>query len=224
MRVKSLLGWSCSAIFAAATVGAQTQGAGQNTTPPSGQQPSTQQSNQTQQTNRTQQNQNVTFTGCVYQVSDQPNVFALQRISDQMTTGTSGQSGAAASSGASGTTTAGSPGSSSGTSAASGRTSSGTSTGTAGTSGSTSAMNQKDLGGWYRLSGTQDLKQYAGRAVRITGSVTPGKDEKGADIIIHRIEPQRVTVTSVDLKPAPQLMVQSVTQAQGTCSAQGQNR
>jgi len=56
---------------------------------------------------------------------------------------------------------------------------------------------------WYRLpeQGAQDVKQNAGKAVRVTGTLTPGKDEKGADIVIHRIEPSKTVVTAMDLKP-----------------------
>ncbi len=46
----------------------------------------------------------------------------------------------------------------------------------------------------------------------------PGKDEKGADVVFHHIEPGKVTVTALDLKPAPQLQIQSITAAQGQCS------
>jgi hypothetical protein len=172
------------------------------------QQPQSQQQQQSQQQkpSASKQGQSMTLTGCVYQTTDQPTNFALQRtdaISGPSAAGTSGSSGAS-----SGTT----PGATSGTS------------GTTGAAGS--AAGARDQGAWYRLSSsaTQDLKQYVGRAVRISGTVIPGKDEKGADVVVHHIEPGKVTVTALDLKPAPQLQIQSITQAQGQCTQGSSNK
>jgi hypothetical protein len=174
-------------------------------------QPQSQSQQQQQQQQKSMQGQSVTLTGCVYQPTDQPTNFALQR--------TDGMSGSSAASGGTNQT------SNTGSSAASSGATSGTS-GAAGTSGtSASGGAGREQGAWYRLSAsaTQDLKEYVGKAVRISGTVIPGKDEKGADVIVHHIEPGKVTVTALDLKPAPQLQIQSITSAQGQCS-QGSNK
>ena len=75
----------------------------------------------------------------------------------------------------------------------------------------------------YRLEdpGTLNLKQHAGKRVEIMGAVTPARDEKGADIVMGRAENigiDTLTVTTIDLKPAPRLDVTSV-KAVGECPA-----
>jgi hypothetical protein len=137
----------------------------------------------------------VTFNGCVYRVADQPTMFALERTADADTTGTQ-TSGA--------TRQPGAP--------AAG--------GAVGTSGTLPADARSDVaaGTWYRLSSTasDNLADHVG-PVRITGTVAPGRDEKGADVVVHRIDGNKVTVTAVDLKPAPQLTIQSITHVEGQC-------
>jgi hypothetical protein len=187
--------------FGGAAVAQQSQQQEQQQKQPQQQQQPEQ--NEQQKPSGAPQAQSMTFTGCVYQATDQPTMFALQRAEGM--TGTSGTSSSGS--------TAGSSGAGAGTAGST----SGSASSTAGT---------REQGAWYRLSpsATQDLKQYVGQMVRISGSVTPGRDEKGADVVIHRIEPERVTVTAVDLKPAPQLQIQSITQAQGECSQGSANR
>ena len=158
----------------------------------------------------------MTLTGCVYQASDQPTVFALQRTADDMTASASSADNPNTQSGAAGTTGAGS------TATAGSRQSSRAAQATTGAA----ASRENEVGGWYRLSAdaTQDLKQYVGDAVRINGSLVPGKDEQGADIVVHHIEPGKTTVTALDLKPAPQLRIQTITPAQGQCPQADANR
>jgi hypothetical protein len=155
------------------------------------QQQSPQQPNQ-QQPMKQNEGKSATLTGCVYQASDQPAMFALRRTAD-------GASSSSAEAGASQK-----------------QPSSQSTAGTSGTTGASSA-DQKADGAWYRLSpkGAEDLKQYAGRAVRVTGTIVPGKDPKGADIIIHRIDPSKTVVTAIDLKPAPQLQIESIAPMSG---------
>lgn len=158
----------------------------------------------------------ITVSGCVYQLTDQPTTFALRGMDGQgtaqsgtsATTGTSGRPNPSGTTGTSGT--AGTPGTS-------GTGTTGTPSGS-GMAGSGSEANMD--GAWYRLMGDAKLKEHTGQRVRISGSVTPGKDDKGADIVIHRIQPNKVTVTSIDLKPAPQLNIQSITQIAGQCPKQ----
>ena len=162
-----------------------------------------QQQSQQQKPSASAQGQQVTLTGCVYQATDQPTTFALQRMDNMSGSSASGTSGSTA--GSSGAT-------------------SGAASGASGTTGA--AAGAREQGAWYRLSpsGTEDVKQYVGRPVRISGTVTPGKDEKGADVVVHRIEPGKVTITTLDLKPAPQLQIQSIAAAQGQCSQASGNR
>ena len=56
--------------------------------------------------------------------------------------------------------------------------------------------------------------------MEVTGTATPAKDEKGADIVMSRRENigvDTVTVTTIDLKPAPRLDVTSVRTVAGEC-------
>lgn len=73
----------------------------------------------------------------------------------------------------------------------------------------------------YRLEDKgQNLKGHVGQRVEVTGNVTPAKDEKGADIVMSRTENigiDTVTVTTIDLKPAPRLDVTSVKKVPGEC-------
>jgi hypothetical protein len=108
---------------------------------------------------------------------------------------------------------------------AAGSTGSG-STQAAGTTGGASAgAAQSTEGALYRLAPPtgQDLKQFTGRRVEIVGQLMPGRDEKGADVVIHRIEPDKTVVTAIDLKPAPELRVSSMRELPGSC-ANGQAR
>jgi len=150
--------------------------------------------------------QSVTLTGCVTEASDQANLFALKRM-DQNSGGNS--AGATSTTGNSTSDTARRQNQSGGAA----------STSAAGTSG-TRAPNANTEGAIYRLAAptTQNLKQFVGRRVEIMGHVMPGRDEKGADVVIHRIEPDKTVVTAIDLKPAPQLMVSSIRELQGTCT------
>lgn len=73
----------------------------------------------------------------------------------------------------------------------------------------------------YRLEDKgQNLKQHVGQRVEVTGTVTPAKDEKEADIVMSRRENigvDTVTVTTIDLKPAPRLDVTSARKVSGEC-------
>jgi hypothetical protein len=152
--------------------------------------------------------QPVTFTGCVYETSDQSNLSALHRMNDAGSAATT-QSNAQ-----------GNAQSSAGTSGTAGRSESGA----AGTSGTRAgAADQNGEGAIYSLAQptAQNLKPYVGRRVEITGTVKPGRDERGADVVIHRLEPNRTVITAIDLKPAPQLVVTSIRAISGMCSSQG---
>jgi hypothetical protein len=138
------------------------------------------------------------------------------------------QSGATGTAGTTGTGTTGTTGTAAkpgttGTAAKPGTTGTAEKPGTTGTPGTSpgatasSAPGARTDGAWYRLMGDAKLKEHVGQRVRITGTVTPGKDEKGADIVIHRIQPDRVSVTSIDLKPAPQLSIQTISEIAGEC-------
>ena len=126
----------------------------------------------------------ITLTGCVYQASDDPRLFAFQRIST------------------------GSYGSASSTI--------GTFGGGPGTAGVTKTR------GWYRLStnADQDLRQFTGRRVSLKGTVIPGRDVDGGEVVTHEILPDRVgvEVTAFDLRPAPELKIDTITAAQGSCN------
>lgn len=73
----------------------------------------------------------------------------------------------------------------------------------------------------YRLEDKgQKLEGHVGQRIEVTGTVTPAKDEKGADIIASRSENIGVpttTITTIDLKPAPRLDVKSVRKVEGEC-------
>lgn len=129
--------------------------------------------------------QQVTLTGCLRQVSDDPKMFAL--VDAKPMTG-SAQSKTGEDKNMSG-----------------------------GAAASTRAP-------FYRLQqgGTSDLKMHVDKRVEVTGTVTPAKDEKGADIVTYTKEQTArmttTTIRAVDLKPAPLLNVQSV-KATGDCPA-----
>jgi hypothetical protein len=188
--MRTILGTLCAGTASLALAAAQT--------PQS--QPQTAQSPPAQQTQQSQtQRRSVSLTGCVYQASDQPTLFALRGTGDQTQKTAQGNQ-------PQGQTGQGQ--------SAEGQT--GAATGTTGTTGGTKGTE----GAWYRLTpeGTQDLKQYTGQAVRVSGTLVPGKDPKGADVVIHRIEPQKTVVTAIDLQPAPQLRIQSISSLTGaTC-------
>ena len=136
----------------------------------------------------------VTFNGCIYRASDEASAFALERTADADTTGTQAS-----------TATRGAASAIPGA------------VGTSGTAPADPRMNV--AGSWYRLTnpGSENLSDFVGKAVRVTGSVAPGRDDKGTDVVIHRFEPNKTTVTVMDLKPAPQLTVQSITPVEGQC-------
>ena len=77
---------------------------------------------------------------------------------------------------------------------------------------------------FYRLQdpGTPSLKPHVGKRVEVMGTVTPAKDEKGADIVSvtkeQTITATTTTIRALDLKPAPLLNVTSV-KATGECPA-----
>jgi hypothetical protein len=66
-------------------------------------------------------------------------------------------------------------------------------------------------------SASEDLKRYVGQRVRINGQLTPGRDPKGNDVVIHRITPEKTVVTTIDLQPAPQLSISSISPLEGSC-------
>ena len=113
----------------------------------------------------------ITLTGCVYQASDDPTLFAFQRIS----TGFYGSASLAISTYGSGP----------------------------GTAGVTKTR------GWYRLSknAVLDLRPFTDRPVSLKGTVIPGRDVDGADVVVHEILPDKVEVEvrAFDLRPAPEL-------------------
>jgi hypothetical protein len=124
----------------------------------------------------------VTLAGCVYQASDDPRLFAFQRIS----TGSHGSASLAIST-------------------------FGSEPGTAGVT---------KTSGWYRLSknAVQDLRQFTGRRVNLKGTVIPGRDVDGAEVVIHEVLPDEVEVRAFDLRPAPELKIDTITAAQGSCN------
>jgi hypothetical protein len=126
----------------------------------------------------------VTLAGCVYQASDDPTLFAFQRIS----TGSHGSASLAIS------TFGSEPG----------------------------APGVTKTSGWYRLSknAVQDLRQFTGRRVSLKGTVIPGRDVDGAEVVIHEILPDKVEVRAFDLRPAPELKIDTIAaaQAQGSCN------
>lgn len=73
----------------------------------------------------------------------------------------------------------------------------------------------------YRLEDKgHTLKGHIGQRVEVTGTATPAKDEKGADIVMSRRENiglDTITVTTIDLKPAPRLDVSRVRKVAGEC-------
>ena len=77
---------------------------------------------------------------------------------------------------------------------------------------------------FYRLQdpGTPGLKPHIGKRVEVMGTVTPAKDEKGADIVTvtkeQTISATATTIRALDLKPAPLLNVTSI-KATGECPA-----
>ena len=145
----------------------------QNATPPSPSTPSNAASSHS-----------ITLTGCVYQASDDPKLFAFQRIS----TGFYGSASLAISTYGSG------PG----------------------------AAGVTKTRGWYRLSknAVQDLRPFTGRSVSLKGTVIPGRDLDGAEVVVHEILPDKVEmeVRAFDLRPAPELKIDTITAAQGSCN------
>jgi len=170
-----------------------------------------QQQQQRQQTAPSQPLQNVvTFTGCVYQPSDDPTLYAIRRM--DMEKGTSSGSSSSTSSQRTSPGTSQSSQSNSSDRTDGARTSS--------SSGAASGHGRTE-GAWYRLTSgaAQDLKPYVGQRVRVNGQLTPGRDTQGNDIVIHQITPEKTVVTAIDLKPAPQLSIASITPLGGSCNA-----
>lgn len=212
---RTILALTCAVATAAVTTAAQT--------PQPKPQPQQQQEQQKQQPTQKPQSQmaqqkQIMLTGCVYQATDQPTMFALQRTT-QDHPGEKDKPGMHAEgkpemSGK--PETAGKPGS----------------TGQP-TTGETEAMARQgeprtgrggEIGAWYQLSSdaSKDLEQYVGKAVRVNGMLEPGKDEKGVDIVIHRVTRHATAVTAIDLKPAPRLKIQDITPTEGKCETKAQ--
>jgi hypothetical protein len=167
-----------------------------------------QQQQQQEQPRTAQQAQSATLAGCVYRASDQPTMFALRSM-EADASGASTRSDE----GGQGEIVRGRAGE-----------------GTAGAVGTTGANETQKAGmhGWYRLSSdaAENLEQYVGEAVRVTGTVVPGRDEKGADVVVHRISPDKVSITALDLRPAPQFRIQTIVPVEGQeCDpAQGESQ
>jgi hypothetical protein len=45
-----------------------------------------------------------------------------------------------------------------------------------------------------------------------------GRDVDGAEVVIHEILPDEVEVRALDLRPAPELKIGTITAAQGSCN------
>lgn len=139
-----------------------------------------------------QMGQQVTLTGCLRQTSDDPKLFALVDAKPGR------KSGAQAGAGAEKETT--------------------------GTSGTTGKAGSAARAPFFRLQdpGTPSLKPHVDKRVELMGTVTPAKDEKGADIVSitkeQMIGATTTTIRALDLKPAPLLNVTSV-KATGDCPA-----
>ncbi len=69
-------------------------------------------------------------------------------------------------------------------------------------------------------TGAQRLSGYVGKAVRVNGNIQTMQQQNGGEVIVHEIQPNQVTVTSIDLRPAPELKIQSIVPTQGNCSQQ----
>jgi hypothetical protein len=163
---------------------------------------------QQEQPRTAQQAQSATLAGCVYRAADQPTMFALRSME-------------AGASGASTRSDEGGQGE-----IVRGRAGEGTA-GAVGTAGTNDEAQKAGMHGWYRLSSdaAENLEQYVGEAVRVTGTVVPGRDEK-ADVVIHRISPDKVSITALDLRPAPQFRIQTIVSVEGQeCDpAQGESQ
>ena len=55
----------------------------------------------------------------------------------------------------------------------------------------------------------------------LKGTVIPGRDIDGADVVIHEILPDEVEVRAFDLRPAPELKIDTITAAQGAEAGPG---
>jgi hypothetical protein len=148
----------------------------------------------------------VTFTGCVYQPSDDPTVYAIRRMDMDKGSSSSASSSTSADRTSSNTSQTNSSSRTGGSSSSS--------------AGTTSSDQRRTEGAWHRLtpSVAQDLKPYVGQRVRVNGQLTPGRDPQGNDVIIQ-ITQEKTVVTAIDLKPAPQLSIASITPLGGTCNA-----
>lgn len=159
--------------------------------------------------------QSVTLTGCVYQATDQPPLFALRTMGERNSEIAGAAGPPAPRDGHAGTAgVAGVPGAADSPSPRDGHV------GAAGTTGDARAgAPHAPNVAWYRLASQpgEDLKQYAGRAVRVTGTLAPGAGGQGADLGPDRVQMVGAQVTASDLEPAPQVQIQSIGPADGEC-------
>jgi hypothetical protein len=205
--MKVILALACAAGLGVTSAAAQTA----QSTPPAQSNTQQNQQNQSSGSNEPKALQNVvSMSGCVYQTSDQPTLFAIKRMDHDSTSASSAQTS---------TTDRQSTTSSDTNSTSRSTNSTDTHATQPGSTGSTE-------GAWYRLTqnATQNLKQYVGQRVQVNGQLTPGRDTKGNDIVIHRITPDKTVVTAIDLQPAPQLSISSITPLSGTCTAAQDNQ
>ncbi|HKT78909.1 MAG TPA: hypothetical protein VJP86_01730 [Vicinamibacterales bacterium] len=137
--------------------------------------------------------QAVTVVGCLYRASDDVNVFAVKRT----------EGAGAGAVGTAGTT-------------ASATSSSDTAGTAAGSTGAAAATRPA----WYRLatSGTQDFNSFVGRAVRVTGTV-PSANGGAPSTSAPTVQISSAKFTTAELGSASQIVVQSITAAEGECPA-----
>jgi hypothetical protein len=143
----------------------------------------------------------VAVNGCVYRVTDDPKMFALQRTSDADTTGTQ--------------TSNANPAAGANVRGAVGTT--GTTTMTpGGAAGTGTAANAGPM--WYRLTDgdAAELANFAGKAVRINGMITSGTSARDAGAG-QRDQLAGATLKAADLESAPALMVHEITGVEGQC-------
>jgi hypothetical protein len=201
-------------ISAAAQSGATRPDAGSTTTPPQRQTtPSPPEPGGTAQVPRA--GDNVTFTGCVRQASDQATLFALfstPAAAGRPTPGTSSGSSAQPTDRSTGADqsrgTAGDPSGSA--TAARDHTQPPSDSRTTQTAASPMA------GSWYRLtpaSNVEDLKEFVGKTVRVTGVYTPStRGSTGTE------NHSMTQFTAGDVSNAPVIAIQSVTPVAMTCT------
>ena len=206
MKYVTFVGAAAFGVMSAAAQTPQSTQPGQSKAPP-------QQQEQRQQDKPTPLSNVVTMTECVHQTSDQPTVFAIRRLDHADTSAGRSQPGSREGS-QSQSSTEGKP------------SERAADAGKAGSDKSAAADTHETEGAWYRLTAnaSQNLKQHVGQRVRVNGQLTPGRDERGHDVVIHRITPEKTVVTAIDLKPAPQLSIASITALSGSCDATTPNK